>query len=171
MRLAAFALCLLTPTFAAAQDLTVQFADGAPKDSITLQNNGCDLRDAMLILDLAGSSGDLIFDVTSGGAGVEVFQPVEITSGYAALSPVQDGDKQLQIFISALDAGETLGLTADLDDTLEAGRQITVSGSEMAGASMSLALSDRVVTGTFDSAGIAKIDLPANASVCLAAAG
>lgn len=166
MRLTALALCGLATT-ASAQDLTVQFSDGAPKDSITITNSGCPISNAMFVLDLGSSKGGLIFDVTNGGAGVEVFQPVEITSGYAALSPVRDGDKQLQIFVTSLASGDQLGLTADLDDTLDASRQITVSGSEMAGASVSLALSDRVLTGTFGADGAASIHLPDNASACL----
>lgn len=166
MRLSALAFTLLA-SGAAAQDLTVQFFDGAPKDSITLTNAGCPIANAMFVLDLETSQGGLIFDVTSAGAGVEVSQPVEITTGYAALSPVKDGDQQLQIFVQSLAPGDQLGLTTDLDDTLDAGRQITVTGSEMAGASVSLALADRVLTGIFDTNGTASLDLPDNASTCL----
>ena len=166
MRGTTLALILLA-TGASAQDLTVQFTDGAPKDSITVTNMGCPIAGAMLVLDLSASSGGLIFDVTGSGAGVEVFQPVEIATGYAALSPVSDGDKTLQIFVEQLASGDTLGLTADLDDTLDASRQITVSGSEMAGASVSLAVNDRILTSTFGADGIATMVLPDNASGCL----
>jgi len=168
MRYATLALCLFAST-ANAQDLVVQFTDGAPKDSITLQNQGCSLSNAMVVLNLDGSQGGLVFDTTPGGAGVEVFQPVEITSGYAALSPVSDGDKRLQIFVQSLTKGETLGLTADLDDTAGGAGEITVNGSEMHGASVQIALKDRVITGTFDATGQAKLPLPLDASVCLAA--
>lgn len=168
MRKLTLALCLLASS-AAAQDLTVQFTDGAPKDKITLVNTGCDLSNAMVVLNLHGSQGGLVFDTTPGGAGVEVFQPVEITSGYAALSPVKDGDEKLQIFVQSLMEGDTLGLTADLDDTAGGAGEITVNGSEMAGASVQIALNDRVITGTFDASGQAKIPLPQDASVCLAA--
>lgn len=168
MRLTVFAFCLLAAP-ATAQDFIVQFADGAPKDSITLQNSGCDLSNAMVMIDLDGSQGGLIFDVEPGGSGVDVYQPVEITSGYGALSPVRDGDKRLQILVHSLTAGETFGLSADLDDTLGGTREITVNGSEMAGASVRLALRDRVLSGVFDSDGTAKIALPKDASVCMAA--
>ena len=166
MRLSAFSLCVMA-TPIAAENLTVQFSDGAPKDSITLTNQGCLITDAVFVLDLAGSEGELIFDTTSQGAGVEVFQPVEITAGNAAISPVDDGDKTLQIQVQSLATGGTLRLTADLDDTLEASRQITVTGSEMAGASVSLALGDRVLTGKFDTTGAARINVPADAGACL----
>lgn len=166
MRLLTLALALLA-TNSSAQDLTVQFSDGAPKDRITLTNTGCSISNAMFVIDLAGSEGELIFDVTSAGAGVEVFQPVEITSGSASVSPVSDGDKQLQVLVQALPTGEQLRLTADLDDTLDASRQITVSGSEMSGATVSLALANNVLTGTFDTDGIARISLPTDASACL----
>lgn len=168
MRMTALAFCLFAAP-ASAQDLIVQFTDGAPKDSITLVNAGCALSDAMVVIDLGGSQGGLIFDVTSGGAGVEVFQPVEITSGYGALSKVRDGDKRLQILVRSLAAGETFGVTADLDDTAS-DREITVTGSEMAGATVRLALKDRVVSGVFDATGTAKLALPNDASVCFAAA-
>jgi len=170
MRLPVFAFTLLASS-ANAQDLVVQFSDGAPKDSITVTNSGCPLANAMLVLDLGPSKGGLVFDVADQGAGVEVFQPVEIAYGYAALSPVRDGDQRLQIFVESLAAGAKLGLTADLDDTLDVGQQITVSGSEMgsemAGASITLALADRVLTSTFGTDGIAHLDLPDDASACL----
>ena len=168
MRNLTLALCLFAST-ATAQDLIVQFTDGAPKDRITLTNGGCTLSNAMVLLNLKGSQGGLVFDTSSGGAGVEVFQPVEITSGYAALSPVKDGDEKLQIFVQSLMEGGTLGLTADLDDTSGGAGEITVTGSEMAGASVQIALNDRVITGTFDTSGQAKLPLPSDASVCLAA--
>lgn len=169
MKIAALALSLLA-TPIAAQDLIVRFADGAPKDRISFQTAGCDISNAMVMIDLGGSKGGLIFDVDSGGSGVEVYQPVEITHGYGALSPVRDGDKRLQVFVQSLMSGDTLDLTADLDDTLGGSTEITVNGSEMAGATVRLALSDRVLSGIFDDDGTAKIALPTDASVCLAAA-
>lgn len=168
MRMTALAFCLFAAP-ATAQELIVQFLDGAPKDSITLVNSGCDLSDAMVMIDLDGSQGGLIFDVTAGGAGVDVFQPVEITSGYGALSKVRDGDRRLQILVRSLAAGDTFGVSADLDDT-RSDREITVTGSEMAGATVRIALKDRVVSGVFDTAGTAKLALPNDSSVCLAAA-
>ena len=169
MRIAAIALTFLA-TPLPAQDLIVQFADGAPKDSISFQTAGCDITNAMVMIDLAGSKGGLIFDVDPSGSEAEVYQPVEITHGYGALSPVRDGDKRLQVLVHSLIAGDTLDLTADLDDTLDGAIDVTVNGSEMAGASVRLALSDRVLSGIFDNTGVAKIALPKDDSVCLAAA-
>lgn len=163
MRMSALAFCLLAAP-ASAQDFIVQFSDGAPKDSITLQNSGCDLSDAMVMIDLGGSRGGLRFDGTT--AGTANYQPVEITSGYGALSPVRNGDQRVQILVRTLAAGDTFGLSATLGD---AGSPTT--GSGLAGASVRLALKDRVLSGVFDSAGTAKIALPTDSSVCLAAAG
>ena len=162
MRMAAFAFCLLAAP-ASAQELIVQFSDGAPKDSITLLNSGCDLSDAMVMIDLGGSRDGLKFDATSEGS--VNYQPVEITSGYGALSPVRNGDQRIQILVRSLTAGDTFGLSATLGDGGS-----TVTGSGLAGASVRLALKDRVLSGVFDTAGTAKIALPNDSSVCLAAA-
>jgi hypothetical protein len=166
MRLITFALTVMA-TSATAQNLTIQFSDGAPKDRIMLTNAGCPLADAVITLDLEESQGRLIFDTTSQGAGVEVYQPVEITSGSATIAPVNDGDKILQILVKSLATGEKLSLTADIDDTLDASRQITVSGSEMAGASVSLVLNDRVLTGIFGTDGAASIGASVPKSTCM----
>lgn len=169
MRNVVFALTLLASPVTA-QDLIVQFADGAPKDRISFQNSGCNIANAVVLIDLAGSQGGLFFDTSPGGAGVEVNQPVEITHGYGALSKVRDGDKRLQMLVHSLGAGDHLDLTADLDDTNGDDAEIIVNGSEIAGASVRLALSDRVLMAIFDDAGQASFALPADASVCLAAA-
>lgn len=166
MRSLALAIVLFA-TNATAQDITVQFFDGAPKDSITVINSACLISNATLVLDLTGSNGGLIFDVTNAGAGVEVSQPVEVTSGFATLSPVRDGDKQLQIVLDSLPTGEPLSLTADLDDTLIESGQTRVSGSEMAGASISLTLANRVLTGNFNENGAARITLPPDLNPCV----
>ena len=166
MRMLSLALAFVA-SHASAQDLTVQFLDGAPKDSFTLTNTGCPIFDAIFVIDLGGSRGGLIFDVTSTGAGVAVSQPVEITKGYASLSPVQDGDKTLQILVASLLIGDQLSLSADLDDTLETSSQTTVSGSEIVGASVSLELSDRILTSTFETDGAARMNLSEDASICL----
>ncbi|MEO1240223.1 MAG: hypothetical protein AAFW64_11420 [Pseudomonadota bacterium] len=124
----------------------------------------------MVLIDLAGSAGGLSFDTTPNDDASSPYQPVEITSGYGALSPVRDGDQRLQVFVRTLPPGEQLHLSADLNDTLGQGGSIAGDGSEVAGASVRLALSDRVLKGTFDTAGTATIPLPVDASVCLAAA-
>lgn len=167
------ALTISLLTFAApvaAQDLIVHFAGGAPKDHISFESTGCNLSNAIVMIDLAGSAGGLIFHTTSIDDSAEYHQPVEITHGYGALSPVRDGDMRLQILVHTLPPGEELHLSADLNDRRAQGSGATINGADMAGASVRLALSDRVLKGTFDTAGTATIPLPADASVCLAAA-
>ena len=159
---------LATPV--AAQDLIVQFAGGAPKDHISFHSSGCNLSNAVVLLDLTGSAGGLTFDGAAGSEAAKSTQPIEITSGYGALSPVRNGDKRVQILVHTLPPGEALNLAATLGDTAGQTSDVSVTGSEMAGASIRVALSDRVLKGTFDTAGTAKIALPADASVCMASA-
>jgi hypothetical protein len=151
---------------AAANGLTVQFADGAPKDSITFHNDGCPLTDATIVLDLRETPAGLIFDVTAAGAGVEVFQPVETVAGDVAISPVADGGQVLHLFVPSFANGETIRLTADLDDTTS-NRQITVNGSEMAGARVSVAYASTSKTAAFDTQGTAFLSLPVTSEGCL----
>lgn len=158
-------LALAAPV--AAQDLIVKFAGSTPSDQISFEANGCDLSNTIVMLDLAGSAGDLIFDASKG---TSAHQPVEITSGYGALSPVRDGDKRLQVLVRDLPRGEFLNLSAQLSDTHGQGAGMTFTPSHIAGASIRVALSDRVLKGTFDAAGTAKVTLPADASVCMASA-
>lgn len=158
MRLPIIVLCLFANS-AAAQNISVQFRDGAPKDSITLANAGCPIMDAAITLDLSGSAGGLIFDTTAKGAGVEVFQPVEILTGNVVVSPVADGDTRLDMTIAQFTSDAAVQLTADLDDTIAGGRQITVTGSEISGATVSIATNETIAQGVFDDAGTAYIDL------------
>lgn len=158
------ALAFATPV--AAQGLFVQFADGAPKDSLTFRNDGCPLSAATIVIDLRETPAGLIFDVTSAGAGVEVFQPVEATAGEVSISPVADGGQVLHLFVPNFPAGDTIRLTADLDDTTSS-RQITVNGSEMIGATVSIAYGEAFVTAPFDAEGSAALSLPPTAEGCL----
>ncbi|MEP1930015.1 MAG: aggregation factor core, partial [Roseibium sp.] len=78
--------------------------------------------------------------VSEAGAGVEVFQPLELVGGANALreSPVVvDGQNAIDLEIKSLASGEKLAFTIDVDDTVGQ-REITVSGSEMLGAIVSL---------------------------------
>ncbi|MEP2028648.1 MAG: aggregation factor core [Paracoccaceae bacterium] len=122
-------------------DLQVRFIEGAPKDRFVLKNVGaCDIRDTTVSIDLSTSAGQLIFDVSEAGAGVEVFQPLELVGGANALreSPVVvDGQNAIDLEIKSLASGEKLAFTIDVDDTVGQ-REITVSGSEMLGAIVSL---------------------------------
>jgi len=164
----AFLTFFLTASAAHANGLVVQFTDGAPKDSLTGQNNGCPLTDATIVIDLRNTAAGLIFDVTADGAGVEVFQPVEAQSGDVTISPVADGGQVLHVHVPVFASGETLRLTADLDDTTS-NRQITVSGSEMAGATVSIAYGSSFETAPFDTDGMAALMLPPTAEGCLSA--
>ncbi|SEV98848.1 hypothetical protein SAMN04488515_0535 [Cognatiyoonia koreensis] len=165
MRLALIA-CMMTATAAQADGLLVQFADGAPKDSLVFQNNGCPLRDATIVIDLRGTAAGLIFDVTASGAGVEVFQPVEVETGNVLISPVADGGQVLHLHVPDFASGESIRLTADLDDTTS-NRQITVNGSEMVGATVTVAYGAFMQTAPFDSDGLAAVTLPPTADGCL----
>ncbi|WP_415404596.1 aggregation factor core [Tateyamaria sp. SN3-11] len=135
MRTLLAAAIALTP-LAAAADLTVTFRDGAPKDRFTLSYDGaCALSDLTVQIDLGTAPAGLIFDTTGAGAGVEVFQPLEWVTGVARTSAVTDGDTSLTLALDTLAPGETLAFTIDIDDTTST-RQITVDGSEMAGATL-----------------------------------
>jgi hypothetical protein len=157
--LTAALLCLAQ---AASADLRVTFDEGAPKDRFTFETSeNCALTDAKIALDLTGSAGALIFDVTGSGAGVEVFQPFEIVAGrdaLAALPEVKDGDTAIELDIRDM-ALSPVAFTIDVDDTMGA-REITVTGSEILGAQVQLVSEAGTFTGAFDDKGIARIDLP-----------
>lgn len=133
-------------------NLAVSFDEGAPKDRFTFANTGsCTIADAQIVLDLSSSKSGLIFDVTGKGAGVEVFQPMEITGGAQALlgvPKVKDGDNQIRLDIGELKAGQRIAFTIDVDDTA-GGREITVSGSEIAGARVRLLKDGMSTTAVF----------------------
>ncbi len=130
------ALCIAVAT-PALSDVVVAFDEGAPKDRFTITNTGtCPLGAVTLVLDFEDSAAGLIFDVTGSGAGVSVFQPLELVTGaelLASIPDVRDGDTMLELPITALAPGARIAFTIDVDDT--AGTSETmVSGGEMAGA-------------------------------------
>ncbi|MDP2493054.1 aggregation factor core [Shimia thalassica] len=132
------AACLLaSPSLA---DLHVEFVEGAPKDRFVVTNTGnCPIDAAMVTIDLSGSQGGLIFDVTGAGSGVEVFQPFEVVLGgdhMVQLPNVKDGDQVVSLQLENLDQNGSVAFTIDVDDTAGA-REITVSRSEMKGATVS----------------------------------
>lgn len=137
---AALFLGLTLPHIAAA-DLQVAFIEGAPKDRFRIENaGGCPISNGAITLDLAGSQGRLIFDTTGQGAGVEVFQPFDLVEGanrLAALPQVTDGQSEIRLEVAQLAPGERITFTIDVDDTIGQ-REITVSGSEIAGAMVHL---------------------------------
>jgi len=90
---------------------------------------------------MSSSYGNLIFDVTGDGAGVQVFQPFRNEQGDASLATepgVADGDQQLTLEFSMFDPGQLYQFSIDVDDQLAQSDlgQIRVSGSEMTGASL-----------------------------------
>ena len=151
-RLILLAAVMLTAAPALA-DVQVRFIESAPKDRFEITNlAACPLRKTDVTIDLSGSAAGLIFDVTGSGPGVEVFQPFDLVSGADALSKlpdVVDGDTAVTLKISELGPNQRLAFTIDVDDT--AGRrEITVSGSEISGAVISVADGLTTNSATFD---------------------
>jgi len=165
MRAALILSLLATPSFA---DMTLTFVEGAPKDRFVVTNLGCALSDATLVIDLSTSPAGLIFDVTAQGAGVEVFQPVELIAGSATLSNIADGDQQLSITLGNVATGAEYIITADLDDLQSNGAlgQIRVAGSEIAGASVALSTSASETVATFTDQATARLAISTSADGC-----
>ncbi|MEM9344860.1 MAG: aggregation factor core [Pseudomonadota bacterium] len=160
MSLKLAALLITASATAAHADLRVNFYEGAPKDRFRIENaSHCTLAAASITLDLSTSPAGLIFDVTGAGAGVEVFQPFEIVEGAELLATtpsVLDGQSQIQLDVASLAPGQAIAFTIDVDDTLGQ-RAITVSGSEIEGATVAYDQAGTAVTGTFSSSAEAGI--------------
>ena len=144
---ATFAL-IAQPVFA---DITVRFVESAPKDRFVISSDTCPLQDVDVVISLDGSAGGLIFDVTGAGAGVEVFQPVEVQSGVVTAQPVVDGDQQLSFKTGSMVAGNDIVISADLDDVLTNSSlgQIRVAGSELDGAVVELTIAGESQSAVF----------------------
>ena len=155
----ALGLFIATPAFA---DIRVDFDEGAPKDRFTILNDGaCALEEATVTVDLDGSAGKLIFDVTGSGAGIQVFQPFEAVSGAELLTElpsVSDGDTAVSLTLRSLSPGERVAFTIDVDDTTS-GYGITVSGSEITGAGVRVQAGDRMAEGRFGEDAVARVAL------------
>ncbi|CAD0184645.1 hypothetical protein RUESEDTHA_01527 [Ruegeria sp. THAF57] len=138
----------------------IRFIEGAPKDRFVLTNVGtCQVEASNVKIDLSQSAGRLIFDVTEKGAGVEVFQPLEFVEGADALRQlpsVVDGQNTIELEIASLAAGDTLAFTIDVDDTIGQ-REITVTGSEIEGATVSYTDADKTSTATFSSEALVNV--------------
>ncbi|MEL6640091.1 MAG: hypothetical protein AAFP98_02060 [Pseudomonadota bacterium] len=148
-----------------AADVTVSFRDGAPKDRFVIASDVGICADAGLriAIDLTPTMGQLIFDITGAGQGVEVFQPFELVSGggnVTGVSEVTDGDKTLSVEVNAIQPGAEVAFTIDVDDTIGA-REITVTGSEIAGGLVQLTDGTDSATGIFGEDGVAKVAWPA----------
>nr|WP_319382767.1 aggregation factor core [uncultured Roseibium sp.] len=155
----AFVFTAVMATSAVA-DISVRFDEGAPKDRFTFENVGsCPISASELVLDISGSKAGLIFDTTGSGAGVEVFQPLEIVNGsksLAAVTPVKDGDSEITLSIAGLQPGEKIAFTIDVDDTA-GGREITVSGSEIEGALVTFSNKGETATAVLSSSATALV--------------
>ncbi|MEM9629614.1 MAG: aggregation factor core [Pseudomonadota bacterium] len=155
--LLAVCVCWASPSFA---DVQVRFDEGAPKDHFTISNiDGCSLGATAITIDLRGSPYGLIFDVTGRGAGVEVFQPFELSQGgenLKALPEVLDGDNQLTLDLNGLAAGASISFTIDVDDTAN-NREITVSGAEIMGAGVVVRTQVSSSTASFNEDAIANV--------------
>ena len=165
MRLASLFALIATPAFA---DVSITFIESAPKDRFVVTNIGCPLSDATLVIDLSTAPAGVIFDVTAEGAGVEVFQPVELVAGNATLSSVVDGDQQLALSLGNLDTDAQVIISADLDDLQSNGAlgQIRVAGSEIAGTSAVFKTSTTTYSATFTDQATALIDIATSADGC-----
>lgn len=144
----------------AAADVAVQFTEGAPKDSFRIMNtSACPTGPIDVTIDLGASAAGLIFDTTGSGAGVEVFQPFELTAGSAqvtSVSEITDGDSQAVLRLSDIPAKGTVAFTIDVDDTLpvSSNGQIMVSGAEIEGARIAVKTASTPGSdATFDSSG------------------
>lgn len=145
------ALALSVVAFPAFADISVRFQESAPKDRFIIQSD-CAVSEIDMTIDLSGSAGSLIFDVTADGAGVEVFQPVEVQSGAAQMQPVVDGDQTLTLRIPAIPVESGVTISADLDDVLTNSSlgQIRVAGSELSGATITILIDGQRETATFE---------------------
>lgn len=158
----ALGLCLLaTPSLA---DVSIAFDEGAPKDRFMIVYTGdCPLGPTDVIVDLTGSDGALVFDVAEGGAGVEVFQPVDVVMGaedIAGVSVVEDGGRSVTIRFDRMEPMQHAAFTVDVDDTAGA-RPTVVSGSEIRGATARVEqLGGGVLEGTFDETARAIVRVP-----------
>ncbi len=139
----------------------VKFNESAPRDSFLVSNtSSSDWTISTLSLDMRNSAGNLIFDVTAEGAGVEVFQPFRADDGAASAAEqpnVLDGDQQLVLDLSGFAPGVDFRFTIDVDDQLSNSElgQIRVAASEMSGAELTLNIQNATgdnatLTGVFD---------------------
>jgi hypothetical protein len=159
MKLPLALICTLAAT-ATSADITVTFRDGAPKDRFTItQNAPCPTGPGTLTIDLGTAPVGLIFDTTGTGAGVQVFQPfawVSAPGETPTIPKVGDGDTALTLDLPNLEPQAQLVFTIDIDDT-GSSRQSVVSGSEVAGAQVTLTVGGQSITGRFDATGTATI--------------
>ena len=125
----------------------VSFTESAPKDSFSFTNvSECLLTDMIIVIDMSGGAGQLVFDTAPAGKGVEVFQPFENVKGVSLVSGsgVKDGDQSVTVRIAKLEPGGAASFTIDVDDSLENSKlgNIRITGSEMEGSTVTLTFND-----------------------------
>lgn len=162
--LAAAALYVCQPATA---NMDIAFVESAPKDWFSLTNSStCVLERLTMTVDLSNTAGKLIFDTTSAGEGVDVYQPFEKREGDVRLTSAEtvlDGEKTLSVLIENLSPGQSVSFTIDVDDTLAESElgNIRVSGSEIEGGVVSLSMGSLPeVSSTFDSKAMATLPSP-----------
>lgn len=147
---------------AAFADIIVEFDEGAPKDRFSIVHAGdCPLNDVTVTIDLGASAAGLIFDVTAQGAGVQVFQPLELVAGRDLLDEVPnvgDGDNSIALPIARFLPGAEIAFTIDVDDTAGT-REITVSAAEIEGAKVTVSHLSNVREAEFGADAIARVAL------------
>ncbi|MEO0829958.1 MAG: aggregation factor core [Pseudomonadota bacterium] len=153
----------LTFAMSASADITATFIEGAPKDRFVLSSDTgvCADTPIRVTVDLEGSAGRLIFDVSEAGAGVEVFQKFELAAGgelVTGASRVTDGDTSLTLELNGLPEGADVAFTIDVDDTIGA-REITVTDSEIEGAVMRVTAGNRTSEARFGQTATATLAL------------
>ena len=161
-------LALLLPlSTSVVANIEVKFVESAPKDWFEIHNVGnCELTELMVTIDLTQSVGQLIFDTTETGAGVQVYQPFEVKQGSVSLvssDRVADGDQQLSVRIPSLASGASASFTIDVDDTIPSGELgvTMIAGAEMAQSMVTVTSSSNTpIGGTFDGNNTAVINLP-----------
>lgn len=152
----------------AAANIDVVFTESAPKDRFTITNSSTCVYEGLLVeIDLSNTVGKLIFDTTSAGAGVEVYQIFEVLQGditlVSDLSVVRDGDTTLTVQVDHLLPSETVSFTIDVDDTLPAGElgSIRISDNEITGGQVTIQMKDGQKTSAiFDQANLLSVALP-----------
>ncbi len=145
----------------------VSFAEGAPVDRIRIENHsrGPWVIDTLTVT-LAGSAGQLVFDTVRGGAGVNVAQQFRVLSGgemVLSRPAIGDGDESLTLMFEGFASGSRAVFGIDLDDRVTGYGGTSVSGGEIAGATVTVRFADpatgadqtETFEGRFESDGIA----------------
>lgn len=144
--------------------IKLAFSEGAPKDQFVITNTGHCVITAAIRIDLTRSAGRLIFDTTASGAGVEEYQPFEVSQGKDFVSKVlmiEDGDQLSMIKIKDLPPDTEIVITVDVDDQLSQSDlgQIRISGDEFEGATVSIFSNERRVNAVFGKDARTQLDL------------